>query len=580
MNLFEFYNYNSESNRTLNVPTALGRLFKSIHHSAPYPNHSRTLAHIHNETIARHGYDWYASSNSNVYSIYHLLSTCCQITAAMLNGETSIRKTHVQFHYLSPVDVNAQSYITMTAIPGTSTDNLLNLIIIYAPRNKTILKEKIKDAQPNEIPQLNTLLIETPNHFVKTILKNNNTIIIFTDYITKRFVNMLYACFPKLLQALNMFQKINNPNQSETITKYNQALSYTLELHRIMFDSLNQDTNKATDKARITEILTALSTLWINPEALHNTFIKNFANRRNQIAKRSLEDSETRYKNEISRYEDSLRNMYEALAETQRKKLSLKDVSADDVLPFLNALKNNPLIETLDTTNDRLTLRITAPLQYYDPEDYKYYITNKNSKVNTYFNDIEKEILYDTFINKKYGIILEAIIHITIVSDLSIGALEFRAQSSSPSQFKNIPNPHLYYYNCWSEARNVLAKAIANNDYEIIIPQMIAAVQSVNVAESASFSSHFLDDLNSSTWRSKINFIEYATQTKYTFETLIEQYKQAKIEKIEKEAMQKAQETIKIDTLTSTDNAQTQQAMHNTEYTQIVISENDEGDEE
>lgn len=580
MNLFEFYNLNAESNQTLNVPTALGRLFKSIKQSAPYPGRSRTLSHIYNETISRYGYDWYSSSRSNLYSIYYLLNACCQLTAAMLDGGTSVKRTNVHFRYFSAEDVNNQSYDTITTISADAVDNLLNLIIIYAPRNKTILKEKIKNAQPNEIPQLNTLLIETPNHFVKTIQKNNNTIIIFTDYITNKFVNMLYACFPKLLQALDILKEINNPNQSETITIYNQALNYTLELHRIMFDSLNKDTCKTEDKARIAEILTALSTLWVNPEDLHNTFITNFANRRNQITKRNLENNEARYKSEISRYEDSLRSMYEALAETQRKMLNLKNVSTDDVLPFLNALKNNPLIETLDTTSEKLTLRITAPLQYYNPEDYNYYVTNKNSKLNNYFNDIEKEILYDTFINKKYGIILEAIIHLTIVSDLSIGALEFRAQSSSPSQFKNIPNPHLYYYNCWSEARSVLAKAIANNNYEIIIPQMIAAVQSVNVAESASFNSHFLDDLNSSTWRSKINFIEYATQTKYTFKTLIEQYKQAKIEKIKEEAMQKAQETIKIDTLTSTDNAQVQQTTRNTAYTQIVISENDEGDEE
>lgn len=580
MNLFEFYNLNTESNYTLNVPTALGRLFKSVRHSIPCPNRSRTLTYIYNETVGQYGHHWYASSNNNIYSIYYLLNACCQITAAMLNEGTSIKRTNVQFHYLSAEDVNNQNYDTMTNIFGTSADNLLNLIIIYAPRNKTTLKEKIKDAQPNEIPQLNTLLTETPNHFVKTIQKNNNTIIIFTDYITLKFVNMLYACFPKLLQARNILKEINNPNQSEMITKYNQALNFTLELHRIMFDSLNQNTTKAEDKIRITEILTALSTLWVNPEALHNTFITNFANRRTQIAKRELENNEAHFKREIESYETNIRKMYESLAEIQRKKLSLKSVSADDVLPFLDALKNNPLIETLDTTNDKLTLRITAPLQYYDPDDYKCYVTNKNSKINNYFNDIEKEILYDTFINKKYGIILEAIIHITIVDDLSIGALNFRAQSSSPEQFKNIPNPHLYYYNCWSEARHVLAKAIANNNYEVIIPQMIAAVQSVNVAESASFSSHFLDDLNSSTWRSKINFIEYATQTKYTFETLIEQYKQAKIEKIKEEAVQKIQEAIKIDTLTSTDNAQVQQTARNTEYTQIVISENDEGDEE
>ena len=307
MNLFEFYSLNAETNNTLNIPVALGRLFKNVNHSAPYPNRSRTLSHVYNETIARYGYDWYPSSRSNLYSIYYLLNTCCQLTAAILDEGTSVKRTNIQFHYLGAEDINDQGYNTMTNLYGTSTDTLLNLIIIYAPRNKTTLKEKIKNAQPNEIPQLNTLLIETPNHFVKTIQKNNNTILIFTDYITNKFVNMLYACFPKLLQALDILKEINNPNQNETITKYNQALSYTLELHRIMFDSLNQNTNKTEDKARITQILTKLAKLWVNPEALHNTFITNFANRRTQIAKRELENNEAHYKREIESYETNIR---------------------------------------------------------------------------------------------------------------------------------------------------------------------------------------------------------------------------------------------------------------------------------
>lgn len=546
MNLFEFYHYSTQNNQKFELSNAFTRLLKSIPQGYGYCR-SRTFSSILNHTLARYSYSWYSNSSSQEVNAYYLLGALSSLGQSLLQTDTNtIKPIKLYPHYLDQTEIPTNFTQLIENLKGSTYQDETKIHVVYIPRNKTALKEVLEQANTERIPQIETLLIENVKHFIRVLKINTDDIYIFTNFVSDKMIQMLYTLFPKLINL----KELENPEQLPAITAINQTIKTITDIHAIFYNSVYDNMFKPEDVSEIARLLKLLSTAFINPAIQQQNFATNLASRRNDVIRKNLIHDERTQKNIIEDLEKRLATSYEALAQTQRKLLQLKQIAPDDVAPLVNAINNNPAIETLDATSELLTLRITAPLQYYDPEDYKAYVNNPNSKINTVFSENEREILYETFITRKYGIILQAIIRLELTSDMSVGGIHFSAQQGQSSDFTEIPNPHLFHYNCWSEARSQIAKALSNNDYELIIPQLIAAIQSINVAEGASFVSHFLNDIRSDTWADRLHFIEYATNTKYTFKELIIKHSTQKLEQKQTEG-----------------------------YQQIVISDNDEDDD-
>ena len=70
----------------------------------------------------------------------------------------------------------------------------------------------------------------------------------------------------------------------------------------------------------------------------------------------------------------------------------------------------------------------------------------------------------------------------------------------------------MYYFNCWSAARNEFYKAITNQNFELALSQLIAATAQLTLRDNAvtsRFISKFLGD--SEIPPEKIHFIENST---------------------------------------------------------------------
>ena len=546
MNLFEFYHNNTQNNQKFELSNAFIRLLRSIPQNHDYCR-SRTFFSVLQRTVSRYSYNWYSSSNAQEINAYYLLGALSSLGQSLLHTDIStVKPIKLYAQYLDQTEISTNFTQLIENLKCSTQQDETKIHVVYVPRNKTALKEVLEQANTERIPQIEMLLIENVKHFIRILKINTDDIYIFTNLVSDKMIQMLYTLFPKLINL----KELENPEQLPAITTINQTIKTITDIHAIFYNSVYDDIYKPEDISEIARLLKLLSTHFINPKIQQQNFATNLANRRNDVIRKNLINDEKTQKSIIEDLEKRLATAYEALAQTQRKLLQLKQTAPDDVAPLLNAINNNPAIETLDSTPNLLTLRITAPLQYYDPEDYKAYVNNPNSKINTVFSENEKEILYETFITRKYGIILQAIIHLELTSDMSVGGIRFAAQQGRSADFTEIPNPHLFYYNCWSEARSQIAKALSNNDYELIIPQLIAAIQSINVAEGASFVARFLNDIRSDTWADRLHFIEYATNEKYTFKELIIKHNTQKLEQKQTEG-----------------------------YQQIVLSENDEDDD-
>ena len=137
------------------------------------------------------------------------------------------------------------------------------------------------------------------------------------------------------------------------------------------------------------------------------------------------------------------------------------------------------------------------------------------------------------------------------------------------------PNPHLYHYNCWSKAKAEMDKNILAGNYELVVAQAIAAVQSINVAEQQSFVNNFLDDFKESFWQQRMQFMIPGQDKKiYTFNEIMA---------IEKKALEQTADTLQAlvqnnstEALQETLRQQTEQT---TGYVQVEVPDEDDNDD-
>jgi hypothetical protein len=147
-------------------------------------------------------------------------------------------------------------------------------------------------------------------------------------------------------------------------------------------------------------------------------------------------------------------------------------------------------------------------------------------------------------------------------SNSSSPVLRLSVEQYDLTNYTNFPNPHLYHFNCWSEAINAFNKFVANNEFDLALLQIVAAVQSVNVAEGASFINRMLPSFKERQFTSKITILDENSVAR------------------DWKAIQEHETEIQLQQM-----RQTAQPIPDTEttkkaYTQIIISEGDDEDDE
>ncbi|MBQ8043959.1 MAG: hypothetical protein IJ272_07425, partial [Clostridia bacterium] len=248
----------------------------------------------------------------------------------------------------------------------------------------------------------------------------------------------------------------------------------------------------------------------------------------NDNAKKYLTQELNRIQSDIKTFETKLETRYNEQLRIQQNLAATNNVTAEDVKPFIDTINNTKAIEVLAATDSEMRLRITAPLQYFTSSDFERYEKNISSAYNQRFMGggeiaILRNILHKIFVTREYKLLVQGIIKLRINTGYYDTILSANAQAHELTDFTEFPNPHLYHHNCWSAARNEITKNLCEGNYELVVMQMVAAVQSVNVAEHASFVNGLLDDIkNSNLVRTKGLFhVIDSTGKHYTYAEII-----------------------------------------------------------
>ena len=237
----------------------------------------------------------------------------------------------------------------------------------------------------------------------------------------------------------------------------------------------------------------------------------------------------------------------------QRRIAAAVLITDDDVKPFMQTLRETKAIEILEMDNTRLVLKITAPFQYFTPSDLETLENNKNSDYYRYIisKPYLKDLLHKVFVTQEYKLLAQGIIKLEINdNDYSDTPLSINARTYSLDEFTEFPNPHLFHHNCWAAAKQEMTKNICAGNFELVVMQMVAAVQSVNLAEHASFINGFVYDIvNNSRMRNLATFVDKDGNT-YNYTQMldkIEQEENAKVLAEAKEIIDSAEGYVQIE---------------------------------
>lgn len=525
---------------------------------------SRTLQQALTSTIG-------SSYSGNPHGFRYLMTMC-----AMLNNNETI-KIFPKYKLITSEDAQGfpGTLIPFLELPDADPTKF-NLYLYHIPKGKSYLKKAL-DEMPNltRVQQLETHCIENTQHFIRIYRNFNdtgpNSIVVFSDQWSAQMIETLFVLLPHLIGIVS-----REANEEYTLTEadqeYNRKVLKLFEifgvLYRVMYDT---NTTEFSDdyidqiKAQLFQLTTEYVDMFDFKTAQIDTFTKRLAKARNENAQNYFTEQLTSVNRRITDYEENLKRLYIEQTKYSRQLIAHKLISEDDVKPFIDTILNTKAIEVLTTSENEMILRITAPLQYFQEADFEAYENNAQSTYKHLFynNPTLQKVLHKVFVTREYQILAQAVIHLQINASYSQSPLHLFAERqdySSPYQPTQFPNPHLYHYNCWGAAQSEMQKNMCAGNFELVIMQMVAAVQSVNIAENASFVNGLLNDIaNNENLRNKLTFIVNTPNGKQTMNY-------AEILEYENQ----------ITNTPTNDASKDEQTTVKREYTQVELPDNDE----
>jgi hypothetical protein len=460
---------------------------------------------------------------NNTFGNYYNSTT----TFKILYGMCALLKNNMQFaiypEYATitstmslDLEENLTSYLNFPRVDSQK----FNIVLYHIPKGKSYLKPALDNLEgPKRLKQIETYCILNSQHFIRIFENFNssgaNTITVFSDYFNNDLIYTLWTMLPHLMR-ITIHESDTELTEEQVLHNTRATILYEFfnSIYKI-FQNSNPDELTVDEINAFKQEIFQISTKYAEQfdfvsEAL-GSFTTQLSKIKNEIANSYYTRELNSAMSNITRYEQNLESEYNRKNKLERLLISIKQTSDEDIKPLINCITNSKAIEILNTTNKEMILRITAPLQYFQETDFEAYEKNPNSMYNEYFRrePILQKVFHKIFVTREYQLMLQAIIHLQIQDAFNENPLKFYAERyCNRPNLTQFPNPHLYHHDCWGRAKSEMNKNIYEGNYELVVMQMIAAVQSVNVAENASFVSGLLGDIkNSSTLRDLLTFI-------------------------------------------------------------------------
>ena len=175
---------------------------------------------------------------------------------------------------------------------------------------------------------------------------------------------------------------------------------------------------------------------------------------------------------EIDNYEQALTTLYRTAQSLREKIYQLNDKTLfnDEFIEYLQ--KNKAIVKCRpDPSLDGLRLLIRTPLHYYDQNAFDAIANNPRSDLN---KCPEKSMLFKAIYSSTPSL------ELWTDTWCRINLTDSKCDRITGSNYKLLPQPHIYAANCWGDNRSYIQKALIQGEYINAIEQIIAATKNLN----------------------------------------------------------------------------------------------------
>lgn len=512
----------------------------------------------------------------NTINPYKVLLGLC----SLMLGDKQI-KIASQYNTISSEQAETITLSNIIADLPTPRPDSININFYHIAKGKSFLKKCLDESTIplNRVKKIEALCIENTSHFVRVYVGLGaapNDITVFSDNFTQKLVQTILIMIPNILNIApitkdeliaagypeDSLEAVNINGAPQQL--YNQRATCLINFFEYLYalyqdkHSIDSDEVKSNIKQTLTILLTQFSDKfdWVSKHL--NSFTARLAKVKNDNAARYFNNELETCNSNIKRLETDLSIYYDRKAKAQRALTVNKNASEEDVKPFIDTINNTKAIEVISASENNMILRITAPLQYFNESDFEAYERNTRSDYNQLYQTYPtlKRILHKIFVTREYKLLVQGVIKLALDTRTYTNNILEAHASSELSDYNNFPNPHLYHHDCWNAAKTEIDKNICEGNYELVVMQMVAAVQSVNVAEHPSFVNGLLHDFRSASYSTLVQILD-KDNVKHNWTDIIAIEQQLQKEEQIKEAEEKIASAKE----------------NNSGYTQVVISE-------
>ena len=522
----------------------------------------RTMMSAYNNTVRQ----YYGES------MYNMISSFCTHIKSFASATEQLYTLSPYWLQITQTDHENHRF-TVDTITGmlwqqtTQNPRIHRVRLIHIASGKTYLREILDNdenikAHSGRIKSMEMYLIKNTQHFVRVYSGFPNTpegdLVIFTDMVDATLIRQLYLQFPNIfgltIEALQTELASIIPADSADYAHHCAVFNDFRNLFNTMYEYVHPGPNPTISLTMLQTRLKAFCEHFANQNGEVEKFITNLSNAQNDKLIRNLTNIIKNADSNIRSYEESLERYYTQRNDAQRQLIAVKSASPLDLTEFKRILLNNKTIEILNAYSTEMRLRITAPLMYFQSSDFEAYERNPNSRYRQdYTNPAMQRVMHKIFVERSYIMNIQAVIDMTLDTSASDSIVYLHVRNEP---YTTISNPHLRYFNCWDKAKREIAQSMAKGEYDVALMTMIAAVQTVNIAENPTFVEKTLRDIRNVELSKTIILTDRDTKQQITFYDAV---------KLEQQKLE--EETKKAEEAASPPEARG--------YTQVVVEEED-----
>lgn len=421
---------------------------------ALYTAHRDIILEMYNQHIV------HSESRSDFNTAPHVAQWLSTPTVIMMLGalaessNTNNKKIAFEHCILRLTDIGIAALDNPYSLPDwlihsnfSSENTLCRIKLIHIRTGVRAFNKLDEHPELNDLKHVSLSLQTSRDHRIRTYLKDNQLIIVTTQYtwgLLFKIIALLPNFFPQLetKESLkDMLYAFGNQDYTTWIARY---------------------------------------TAWLNTQDCivnkRKYDLQKTLNTKRALAKRKAEQDICTHLSTIEQALRVLANHYELL-EQSRLTLHALNTQEDDIsTEFYDYLQKHAYIKAFAVEPPILRLHLEVPLQYYDVNVLKATLNNHRSKLHT--DPFLNWLFTKTFIDRTY------ICYTETVAQIDFNNNRVRATDRTYLMHRLFPQPHLMAVDCWGTNEPFIVKALSEYNPIQAVEQIIASAANLNFADA------------------------------------------------------------------------------------------------